>query len=425
MTESFLHPDQIPVIEELASKANTETIQRRARILLLYNAGKETREISQTVGLSLRSVQFWRREFLKRGMNIFSSIGQDQVEDQPGETVAQEVTPGKHKPAQPEIRIPKIGKYPGVKPDDPMAEAGRKILGFHFAHMLKHENGTRLGTDIEELHDMRVATRRMRAAFDIFEPYFKPKVAKKHLKGLRATGRALGSVRDLDVFMEKAEQYLEGLPEDERVGLEPLLAAWQQERSTEREKMLAHLDSESYLRFKQDFTDFVSTPGTGNRSSSRTKPEPDLVRHVTPILIYTNLAAVRAYEKVVTNAVIEQLHALRIEFKKLRYTFEFFQEVLGKQSKDVIDDLKSLQDHLGDLNDANVACQLLRDFVETWEKRQSGLSLQERQNPEPVVAYLATKHAEQHKLTVTFPQAWSHFNRQEFRENVALAVSAL
>ena len=57
--------------------------------------------------------------------------------------------------------------------------------------------------------------------------------------------------------------------------------------------------------------------------------------------------------------------------------------------------------------------------------RQTDLPLQERQNPEPVVAYLAAKHAERHNLTVTFPRTWAHFNRPEFLENVALSVSVL
>jgi CHAD domain-containing protein len=272
---------------------------------------------------------------------------------------------------------------------------------------------------------MRVATRRMRAAFEVFKPFFKPKAIKNHLKGLRATGRALGRVRDLDVFMQKARYYLETLPEGERPGLKPLLTGWQQERVADREKMLSHLDSTSFERFKQDFNDFTCSPGAGARHISKNDQRPDLVKHVVPVLIYTNLAAVRAYESIVPTATIEQLHALRIEFKKLRYTLEFFREVLGKQSREVINDLKSLQDHLGDLNDANVACEILRDFIENWEERQILVPLYERQNPEPVVTYLAAKHAERHKLLVTFPQAWAHFNRPEFLENLALAVSVL
>jgi len=425
MPEQLLQPDQIPLLENLAAKADSGTVQRRADILLLYNAGKDTREISEIVGLAPRSVRFWRREFLKRGMDIFSANTEVEQPAPVQPTPIPEERAPTRKPVSARTHFPRVRKNPGIKADDPMAEAGRKILRFHFAHMLSHEKGTRLGEDIEELHDMRVATRRMRAAFEVFGPFFKPKAVKSHLKGLRATGRALGRVRDLDVFMEKADHYLETLPEEERPGLEPLLDAWQQERTLGRDKMLAHLDSESYQQFKQDFNEFVSTPSAGARPISGVNPIPNLVQHVAPVLIYTHLAAVRTYETIIANATIEQLHALRIEFKKLRYTLEFFREVLGSQAKGVINDLKTLQDHLGDLNDANVACQILREFIETWEERQIDLPLQERQNPEPVVVYLAAKHAERHKLMVTFPEAWAHFNRPEFLENIALAISVL
>lgn len=95
----------------------------------------------------------------------------------------------------------------GLEPTDSMAEAGRKVLAFHFERMLEHEPGTRVGEDIEELHDMRVATRRMRAAFQVFGDSYTKKSVKPLLQGLKKTGRALGPVRDLDVFIEKLQQY--------------------------------------------------------------------------------------------------------------------------------------------------------------------------------------------------------------------------
>lgn len=312
----------------------------------------------------------------------------------------------------------------GLKPDDNMAEAGRKVLLFHFSVMLNHDEGTRSGEDIEDLHDMRVATRRMRAAFEIFGEAFERKALKPHLKGLRATGRALGHVRDLDVFMEKAEHYLETLPEEQRSGLNPLLDAWKAKRETARNEMLAHLDSLEYQAFVQNFNLFLQTPGAGARSYPN-GPEPKLVREIAPVLIYTRLAAVRAYDAILKNAPIEQLHALRIEFKKLRYAVEFFREVLGEESKAVIADLKRLQDHLGDLNDAEVATQILRAFLDEWEPQQSALPVNERQNPEGIVTYLAARHSERYRLMVSFQDVWGEFNRPEFRRNLALAISVL
>jgi CHAD domain-containing protein len=324
-----------------------------------------------------------------------------------------------------EPALPQPRDKTGITPDDPMSEAGRKVLLYHFAEMLAHENGTRLGEDIEELHDMRVATRRMRAAFEVFGEAFEPKVLKVHLKGLKATGRALGRVRDLDVFMEKAQHYLEGLPESERSGLDPLLHGWLAEREQARTEMNTYLESEAYQEFKLKFNRFLQTPGEGALAVPQDQPTPYLVREIAPILIYNRLAAVRAYDSVLAHASIEQMHALRIEYKKLRYTVEYFREVLGAQAKEVINDIKKLQDHLGDLNDADVATEILRSFLDGWDARQADLPVSERQNPEAIFGYLAARHAERHRLMVTFQEAWAFFLRPDFRQNLAAAVAVL
>jgi CHAD domain-containing protein len=431
MTDQLLQPEQRSILESAAASEPSIKIQRRARIILFYDDGKKTKEIAESVGLSPRTVRYWCREFRRRGMDVFSTHPDrnsgKKTDKNPGRTGSGSASPGLEAGPSSASRkpFPRLQANPGIQAGDPMSEAGRKILCFHFAHMLEHEAGTRRGEDIEDLHDMRVATRRMRVAFEIFKPFFKPKAIKHHLQGLRATGRALGRVRDLDVLMEKAGRYIETLPEADRPGMEPLLAAWRGERARRRDKMLSHLEGTAYQQFKLDFNDFISTPGAGARQSATTSPRPDLVQYAAPVLIYTNLGAVRAYEPVLPNATIEQLHALRIEFKKLRYIFEFFREVLGRQSGEVIKTLKAVQDHLGDLNDANVACQVLREFLTRWEERQALVPLYERQNPQPIVTYLAAKHAERHKLMVTFPQTWAQFNSPEFMDKVALSVSVL
>jgi CHAD domain-containing protein len=229
----------------------------------------------------------------------------------------------------------------------------------------------------------------------------------------------------MDVFIEKANYYMEELSPEQRSGLGMLVEAWQAQRETAREAMLAHLSSPEYATFKRKFNVFVQTPGKGIRLLSPECPVPPLARDAAPVLIYSRLAAVRAYDQLLESATLEQLHALRIEFKKLRYAVEFFREILGKEAKQVIGVLKTMQDHLGDLNDAQVATQLLSDFLGHMEFSHLDLPLSERRNPEPVVVYLAAKHAERHRLMRTFPEAWAQFNQPEFRQNLALAIAAL
>lgn len=313
----------------------------------------------------------------------------------------------------------------GVLPADTLAEAGRKVMRFHFAQVLKNEPGTRLGEDIEALHDMRVATRRLRAAFEVFEPAFEPGALKYYLKGLRATGRALGEVRDLDVFMEKAAKYLETSEPDHRHDLDLLLDTWREQRIEARSRMLTYLDSQEYDEFKHKFNIFLNTPGAGVHNIDKAEPTPTLVCELAPVLIYTRFSEVRAFHPFLAEATIEQLHALRIEFKKLRYTVEYFREVLGRSVEDVISDIKRVQDHLGDLNDAQVATQILREFIDQWEPRLDAMPIHERPNLEPLVQYLATRHAERHQLMNSFHETWKYLNRAKFRRNLAQSIAVL
>ncbi len=318
---------------------------------------------------------------------------------------------------QPEKKL----KSPGVLPDDAMSEAGRKVLRFHFERMLAHEPGTRLGEDIEELHDMRVASRRIRSAFGVFSPYFDPDALLPFLKGLRRTGRALGGVRDLDVFMEKAQRYLDELPEEEQYSLDPLLADWKEQREAKRYQMLRYLDSKNYEQFVRDFGEFVLTEGAGALPAPTDKPLPHWVCHLVPTLIYNRYQVVRSYETVIEGAPIETLHALRIDFKRLRYSLEFFREVLAPEAEDVIKEVVTIQDHLGDLHDADVACSLLVGFLEGWVRAAQ----RERINVSGVTRYLVVKQTDLRELIESFPEAWQNFNRPEVRRQLALAVSVL
>jgi CHAD domain-containing protein len=310
---------------------------------------------------------------------------------------------------------------PGIVPDEPMSEAGRKVLYLHLVRMIENEPGTRDGQDIEALHDMRVATRRMRSAFRVFGPFFKPRAIRSYASGLRQTARVLGAVRDLDVLMAKARVYLVELPAENAHDLDPLLDVWEGQREKARGKMIAHLDSAKYHDFVQAFKLFLETPGAGARTDDSIPPRPMRVNTVVPGLIYARWAGVQAFEPILKGAPIAVLHALRIECKRLRYTLEFFDQVLGPTAEEVITEVVRLQDHLGNLNDANVANALLSDFL--FSSSRAGSS--ERMIAPGVVTYLAARQRELQTLIDTFPSAWERFNRPEVRQALAQAIAVL
>jgi CHAD domain-containing protein len=316
---------------------------------------------------------------------------------------------------------PDAGQRPRLclSPGESMSAAGRQVLGYHFQRMVAHEPGVRLGEEIEALHDMRVATRRMRAAFRIFGNFYQARAIAPHLKGLKRTGRALGPVRDLDVLGEKVRDDLETIPALQATNLQPLFAAIGARHHAARQVMLRYLEGAQYARFKARFGHFLDTPGQGSRAITLEgdgKPPPHRLHHVVPPAIYERLAAVRAYDEwvLVPDPPLERLHALRIACKRLRYTLEFFRSILGPEAKGAIEEVVAVQDHLGALQDAVVAGGFLRQL------------LAEAATPQPgVETYLAVKEEELQELVVTFPGAWQQLNRPEFSRMVAQAVAVL
>jgi CHAD domain-containing protein len=419
------------------SHSGPELLNHRARLILAYAEGKPTIQAAAEAEISRGRARFWKRQYLSKGMGIFNlETARVLPEDKLTETVKPatddlEMEPSALKPVgvEPAITLelpyPQPREFIGITPDDNMAEAGRKVWLFYFAVMLFHEAGTIQGENIEELHDMRVATRRMRTAFDIFSPAFDSKIMKRQLKGLRTVGRVLGQVRDMDVILENAQAYQKKLKEIQHPGLEPLIATWQATIDKHRSKMLAHLQSEQYHTFKRSFYQFLQAPETMDVHLVQNSGRNSRLRDTVPVLVYSRYAAVRAYESIVPTASVTQLHALRIEFKKFRYTLEYFNEILGKEAGQAVNEIKQLQDRLGELHDADVACYLVRGILKRWDENQLQKPIAERLNPEPIVTYLAYLYAQRFRLTVSFPDLWRKFNRPEFRQMLTQAISLL
>ena len=397
---------------------------RRAAIILLSSDGQSPSAIAPDVGLSVSAVYYWRREWSQRRLGIFHEpVPPEGTSTQSGEGPANPPEPEE----QPGVNAPRLPlelrDTVGMLPDDSMAEAGRKALHFHFERMLCNEPIARLGEDIEGVHDMRVATRRMRSAFRLFAPFFDPEAINPLVRGLRRTAAALGEVRDLDVFREKAERFASKKP---GADLTPLFTTWQVDYDTARGALIAALNDRRFARFVERLHAFVTTPGAGSLAVQRGDGiEAYQVRHVAPRLIYEHYERVRAYETLVDTAPIATLHALRIDFKRLRYAMEFFEEVLGPEAKLVIKEIKTLQDHLGDLNDTSVAAQVLDDFITAQQNAHSGVPQFLRPDISGVLAYADFQAVEQRRLLDTFPEAWASFNREEVRRSLALAVAVL
>jgi len=310
-----------------------------------------------------------------------------------------------------------VPRTPGVLLDDHVAEAGRKVMRFHLARMLAREAGTRLGEDAEELHAMRVATRRQRAAWRVFGASFRPGRTKRYRTGLREIASRLGAVRDLDVLLEEADLYRADLPVSEQRALEPLLTDWREHRDDARVLLIRELDSDGYRRWVDDYRDFVRTEGVAVVPVAPTQPH--RVRDTTASRIWTAYEQVRGYEPVLRWADVETLHELRIAGKWLRYTLEFVREALGDDAAPLIARVTALQDHLGLMNDADVAASMARTFLVEHSGELSPLE------SASIGRYLVNREREVARLRRTIGAPWRGVAGVTFRRTLGRVVAGL
>lgn len=312
----------------------------------------------------------------------------------------------------------------GLQSTQSLTQAGCKVFAHHFHNLTACEREVRFSDDIEAVHDMRVATRRFRAAIHIFATGFSASSLKFLQKGLKQTAKMLGKVRDLDVFLEKLRIYQQQFPLAEQTELAPLLEYFDLQREIARAKLLSYLESAAYEKFKTKTTHFLQQEHHIVHEKSH-KPTPFQIAHIAPALIYKRYEAIRVYEPFLIDASAELLHQLRIDFKHFRYTLENFHDILGGESTVVLADVKKIQNHLGDLNDARVACELVQDFLQHWKQYRKKIATTRAKKPVAVIDYLNVKLAEKELLSETFPQAWHHFNSNKLRLNLALAVAVI
>jgi triphosphatase len=260
--------------------------------------------------------------------------------------------------------VPDLGPT-DVSAQSTMGDLAFAVLRRQLAVVRAKEPGTRLGEDPEELHDMRVATRRLRAALSLFGAVL-PVRAQVFREELGWLARLLGAVRDLDVQLEGlaglsfADVHTPLAPApDGHDPLGELAALLEHEREVARADMLNGLDSVRWDRLAKGLT-AMAQQGPARRSlATRVPAEIGL-----PELVLRRHHKVRkAAKRAKHSGVVTDFHALRIRCKRLRYALEFSNEVYEGKTSRFVRELTVLQDELGEMQDAEVASLQLADLA--------------------------------------------------------------
>jgi CHAD domain-containing protein len=281
------------------------------------------------------------------------------------------------------------------KPSDPALDHLQAKFTDQYEAILAHDPGTRLGADPEELHQMRVATRRMRAFLRAARPLLDLEWAESLRGELEWLGGALGPVRDLDVLIEHLRDDASQLDVKDQRALRRLFELLEGERAAARERLLEALRSERYGNLLDRLEEAAGSP----------RPAGTAADSVT--LAALARAEFRRLRKQVgklsPEPTDEELHAVRIRGKRARYAAELAEASVGKRATRFIGEAKDFQDVLGAHQDSVIAEERVRGAL----GRVGGARL----------AFAAGRLVERQQLRrrearAAFPEAWKQLKKR-------------
>jgi CHAD domain-containing protein len=235
-----------------------------------------------------------------------------------------------------------------------IGEVATANLSRYMAAWHLHEPGARLGDDPEELHDLRIAGRRLAAILRQFQSFLPPEYLRLHAT-LKTVLTALGHARDLDVALGELLHFTRQLPKSERAGVEPLKERLTSERARARAQMLSVLDSIWVQKNLQQLTLLLETP----RAASEI-PAATLALQESPRLMRRRFRKLRKRADLIKqDSSTEEYHEVRGQVKKLRYALDAVAGLYGKPAIAMIRALRRWQENLGVQQDAAVAAQRL------------------------------------------------------------------
>ena len=153
----------------------------------------------------------------------------------------------------------KARKAPGLEPDTRFGDAAASSVEVRAAEVFEHLDGVLDIGDIERVHDMRVATRRLRAVLEVFARCFPKKEHKQLLREVKDLADALGERRDPDVAIASLERIAAELGDDARPGVEGLADDFRAEQREGNERLAAVLERVREARLEERLAELAKT----------------------------------------------------------------------------------------------------------------------------------------------------------------------
>lgn len=242
-----------------------------------------------------------------------------------------------------------------LSPAESVADAARKAIAFGAEALLRNQAAAESG-EVEPLHQLRVATRRLRASVELFSTFIYASQLKIFRRDLPWLGSEAGSVRECDVTAALIAARASKIDPDLKYAIAPIVAALETRRRLEFAKLCELLESRRYRSLLVK----LSNPAIKKAGADRRLgiAAAQLIRPATH-------SASRFGKRLAGDAPALVFHKLRVRLKRLRYELEMMAPLGAKRQKKTLRRLESLQEHLGLYHDVTVAKAWLLSYAET------------------------------------------------------------
>ena len=268
-----------------------------------------------------------------------------------------------------------------------VAEAGRRILLRQLEQLLCRQYGLAYADDVEFVHEMRVATRRFRAAARIFRKAFEGRL-EVPAQQLRELADVLGEARDADVFLGFLRDYRRRQATAQDAPLAQLIRVQERRRAAAYRRLLRICLAEEHQKrlttLRRQFAAALGSPqGLQITSRGRTRTAAQRAQKALRRTMKTVLDFGPHWRSLSS----EEQHRLRIACKKLRYTAEFFAQQFPPRLQELLKPVVRLQDLLGNAHDAEVYGQRLAAyFKELGVSKSCGSKRKQKKSAKPAKA---------------------------------------
>ena len=244
------------------------------------------------------------------------------------------------------------------------------VLRVRFDEVIEQRGAALEFSDIEGVHAMRVATRRLRSALRDFLPLLKKRPLHNVRKKLKAIADALGAVRDQDVAILALEHLqaaaeIDQINEQIKEGIETLLEERRTVRETAQTNLIQTLDADDLAKLQTDFSaalDKAVRKNKQKRGVSFNEAGRGAVTDSLRELCYFGVCVYEPFN-------VEKLHEMRIAAKRLRYAVELFTACWGERIAPFAIEIAEMQSFLGEVHDCDV---WLESLSERLRGRQNG-----------------------------------------------------